>query len=151
MIEKISLRDAREEDFKFLYNLHRENLKEYIDQTWGWDENWQFNYFRERFDISGKKIILIGEEEIGSLAVQDRDDCIFLSYIAIMPVYQNQGIGTWLIEGILDKGRQKNVPVKLKVLRKNPAQALYRRLGFKATESSETHYFMTWDQYFQSS
>lgn len=151
MIKEISFRDAKEGDFKFLYKLHRETLKEYIDQTWGWDENWQVNYFREKFNISGKKIIMQGGVEIGCLTVQDMGNYIFLSYIALMPAYQNQGIGTRLIEEVLEKGHQRNSPVKLKVLKKNPAHELYRRLGFKVTETSNTHYFMSWDQSSQSS
>jgi hypothetical protein len=39
--------------FLFLYELHRLALGPYIEQTWGWDENWQRDHFDRAFpDIS---------------------------------------------------------------------------------------------------
>ena len=141
----ISLRAAKEEDFEFLYRLHRETLRDAIDQTWGWDEAWQANHFREKFDIAGKKIIQQDDIDIGCLEVRDKGDHIFIAYIALMPSYKNQGIGSKLIEAVLDEAHRRNVPVELKVLRRNPAHKLYGRLGFKVIETSSTHYFMRFD------
>ena len=139
----ITLRDAIERDLEFLYELHRETLKEYIDQTWGWDENWQQAHFRDRFDLSRKSIIQQDGNPIGCLAVLDEGNHIYLSYIALKPALQNKGIGTMLIQDVLERGQRANKPVTLKVLKINPARKLYERLGFKVTQESETHYFMT--------
>jgi len=35
------LRPATPDDFDFLYLLHVETMKEYVDQTWGWDDTVQ--------------------------------------------------------------------------------------------------------------
>lgn len=143
--QAISLRAAKEEDYEFLYRLHRETLRDAIDQTWGWDEGWQAHHFREKFDIARKKIIQQDDIDIGCLEVRDKGDHIFIAYIALMPPYQNQGIGSKLIEAVLDEAHRRNVPVELKVLRRNPAHTLYRRLGFKVIETSSTHYFLRFD------
>ncbi len=139
---EITLRDATQEDFAFLYELHRSALKEYIDLTWGWDEDWQADYFRRKFDTTGKRIIQHDGVDIGCLAVVDKADQIFLSYIALAPGFQGRGIGTQLIKTVLLQGRKQNVPVTLKVLGTNPAKELYERLGFTVMDISETHYWM---------
>ncbi len=142
MMAEITLRKATNEDFEFLYDLHRQTLREYVDQTWGWDEEWQAGYFRSRFDISDKRIVQQDGVDIGCLHIEDRGDQIFLSYIALAPEFQGKGIGTRLIEAVLIQGRAREVPVALKVLKANPAWKLYERLGFTVTATSETHYWM---------
>jgi hypothetical protein len=57
MVPEITLRDATQKDYPFLYDIHRDMLKEYIDCIWGWDEDWQIDYFRKKFDLTGRKII----------------------------------------------------------------------------------------------
>lgn len=145
MPKEIQLRDAEMGDYDFIYYLHRESLKIYIDQTWGWDEEWQIDYFRKNFDLSGKKIIHLEGLDIGCLTVKDMGEHIFLAYIALLREHQGQGIGTKLIRGVLGEARAREIPVKLKVLRTNPAHALYEHLGFKIIETSNTHYFMQFD------
>jgi ribosomal protein S18 acetylase RimI-like enzyme len=139
---EITLRRATKGDYQFLYELHLQSLREYIEQTWGWDEDWQADYFWRKFDISDKRIVQYEGEDIGCLEVEDRGDQIFLSYIAIAPEFQGKGIGTRLIEAVLMQGRTREVPVALKVLKANPAWKLYERLGFTVTATSETHYWM---------
>lgn len=139
---EIRLRQATHEDYDFLYELHRAALREYVEKTWGWNEAWQAAYFGEKFDVSGRRIIQQDGEDIGCLAVIDEGDCLFLSYIALAPEYQGRGIGSQLIEELLLQGRERQVPVRLRVLKANPAQALYERLGFTVTDTTETHYLM---------
>ena len=138
----VTLRDANLQDYKFLYSLHRETLKEYIDQTWGWDEAWQQAHFQKKFDLSGKRIIECEGVSIGCIAVLGEGDHIFLSYIALKTDYQRRGIGTRLIEEVLASAAERKIPVTLKVLKTNPARVLYERLGFTITQTSDTHYFM---------
>jgi ribosomal protein S18 acetylase RimI-like enzyme len=138
----ITLRAANPQDYEFLYNLHRETLKEHIDQTWGWDEAWQQAHFQEKFDISGKMIIECEGVSIGCIAALDEGDHIFLSYIALKTDYQRRGIGTQLIEEVLASAAERKMPVILKVLRANPARTLYERMGFIITNTTETHHFM---------
>jgi RimJ/RimL family protein N-acetyltransferase len=89
------MRPATADDFDFLYRLHRTTLKEYVAQTWGWDEG-----------------------------------------------RQRQGIGTSVIQQVLDEARRSGKPVALQVLKVNPARRLYERLGFSVTGENETLYFM---------
>jgi ribosomal protein S18 acetylase RimI-like enzyme len=51
--------------------------------------------------------------------------------IALLPEYQNQNIGTTLIQSLLQEATEAQKSVVLHVLRSNRAARLYERLGFK--------------------
>ena len=50
-----------------------------------------------------------------------------------------------MIQGLLDEGRTRGVPVELQVIKVNPARGLYERLGFVVAGESETHWEMHWE------
>jgi hypothetical protein len=56
---KYTLRPAAKSDFDFLYHLIEVCLKEYVEATWGWDDDFQQGYFAEHFDITGCQIVLV--------------------------------------------------------------------------------------------
>ena len=141
-MNKVGLRSAVPEDADFLYNLLKATMQEYVTQVWGWDEQWQRQYFQENFIPDKERIIIKGEEEIGVISTEKYDDEIFLAKIYILPEHQGQHIGTELIEGVLGEAFDLGLPVTLRVLKVNPAKRLYDRLGFVVTGETETHYLM---------
>ena len=141
-MDDISLRDVKIEDFNFLYNLHREALMPCIDLTWGWEEEWQLDYFRKHFDPGTRKIIQLKGEDIGCISVQDQDDALFIAYIAILSIYQRQGIGSHLIRDVIREAENRNIPVRIHTLKVNPVRDLYERLGFRIMGSTETHHLL---------
>jgi GNAT superfamily N-acetyltransferase len=77
-----------------------------------------------------------GEEPVGhALLVPDRHDASELA-IFVLRAYQEAGIGTQLIKGLLGAGREDGLEkVWLTVERWNrPATALYRKVGFEPSE-----------------
>lgn len=73
---------------------------------------------------------------------EDRPGDVFLRAIEIHPDYQNQGIATSIINELIAQGTQERKPVRLQVLKVNPAKELYDRLGFAVMEETLTHYIM---------
>ncbi len=66
-----------------------------------------------------------------------------ISYnIALAPELRNQGIGTIVIREILDLAKRRAIPVRLNVLKANPAAKLYERLGFVRTGDDQHRYIM---------
>jgi ribosomal protein S18 acetylase RimI-like enzyme len=59
-----------------------------------------------------------------------------------MPDWQNRGLGTTIIQDVIDRLRAPGIPVRLQVLKVNPARRLYERLGFEIYDESDTHYLM---------
>ncbi|WP_138497929.1 GNAT family N-acetyltransferase [Nostoc sp. PA-18-2419] len=58
--------------------------------------------------------------------------------IAILPEYQNQGIGTQLLKYLLAAAKTSYPSISLSIRATNPAFALYQRLGFAVVPGSET-------------
>jgi ribosomal protein S18 acetylase RimI-like enzyme len=137
-----SLRAAAADDKAFLYHLHCASLKDYITKTWRWDEAWQHRHFDEHFDPKRRQIIQLEGRDIGAIGVSEREADILIDYIALYPEYQRQGIGTDLIKAITHQGVAARKPVRLRVLRTNPAVSLYKRLGFVVEDESDTHFEM---------
>ena len=127
----IEFRPTTINDIEFLFHLHKAALGEYVDQTWGWDDDWQRQHIVNKFKPGTEQIILLDGEAIGLISVVDKRDEIFLGKISIHPQHQNSGIGTQLIQAVLDDAHGKGVPVSLRVLKVNPARRLYERLGFE--------------------
>lgn len=138
----VELRPATSEDLDFLYHVHRAAMRDYVAQTWGWDEQWQREHFRQHFDPSEAEIIRFGGQDVGYITVDHREDELFLANIAILPEYQNLGIGTFLIRKVLAEAKQLGRPATLQVLKVNPARSLYEQLGFVAVGETATHYVM---------
>ena len=65
--------------------------------------------------------------------------CMFL--IIIHPDYQNKGIASSIINGYINTARLKNKRIILKTYKENPAQNLYKRLGFKIYKTDSTHIY----------
>ncbi len=64
--------------------------------------------------------------------------------LAVLPAFQNRGIGTWTLRQVQQLAALEGVPFHLRVLRTNPALRLYERLAFLRTSSDDVSYEMEW-------
>ena len=139
-------RDALPEDRLFLFELNKATMQDYVDVTWGWDDEQQIAFFDEHFDPSGCQILQVGGVDIGVLAVEENADEIYLAEVQMLPESQGKGIGSSIVRSLIERGRSQGKPVTLRVLRTNPrATALYARLGFRPFKEIETHVYMRRD------
>lgn len=58
-----------------------------------------------------------------------------ISYVAVLPEFQNQGIGTKLIKNLIAKAQQKNLKT-LRLMSRINAIKFYQKLGFSEQENS---------------
>jgi GNAT superfamily N-acetyltransferase len=115
-------------DFEFLWQLHNKSLKQYITQTWGWNEDWQRRDFTEKFNPADGEIIVIDGVDAGFWRVNNHETEILLSSIRILPEFQNKGVGSKIIKNLLDESEK---PIRLQVLKVNPARLFIRKIGFR--------------------
>jgi len=141
-IPPINFRQATDDDLDFLYAMHVATMKEYVDQTWGWDDAFQESVFRERYAPVQIQVIAFDGKDIGMISLEEREDDIFLRAIEILPEYQGKGIGTTIIQQVINDAALKLKPVHLQVLKVNPVKGLYERLGFSVIEETDTHFIM---------
>ena len=129
-----NLRPASERDREFLYALHCSTMRDVIEQTWGWNEAWQRADFQKRFDAYTVSIIEAGSRSVGSLWLEQKPDSLYIHDLQVAPQEQGRGIGTAVIEMVIEQGASCGLPIVLSVLPANPrAMRLYERLGFRVT------------------
>jgi len=137
-----SLRPAIESDLEPMMRIGHEGIRPYVEQLWVWDQADQERRFRESFDPATISIVRIQDRDVGYLKVEYHDDHVFLAGIYLDREYRDHGIGSELVVDLLNSCRNLRKPLRLRVLRPNPAQRLYRRLGFHPIEETETHIYM---------
>ncbi len=130
-----NIRRGTAEDLNILDRIHTENMKGYVEKVYPWNPT----LFRDRFVPQDYQVIEFQDKIIGFLKILVFETDIYLGEIQIANQYQNQGIGTNIIKAIMVEAESNNKQLWLKVIKGNPAEKLYRRLGFTIFEESLTH------------
>jgi GNAT superfamily N-acetyltransferase len=132
-----ALRGAQKNDEEFLFALHRDAMRDYIDATWGWDEAWQRAHFAANYAPERQAVIVHGGNvlsDAGRISLTRHWRKIFLRDIELMRAERNHGVGSAILTAVLAMARDSNRYVELRVLRCNPAQQLYMRLGLQIVD-----------------
>ena len=131
---------ATEADSDFAYGIKKSAIEKYVCKTWGWDEVFQREYHQRHWRCENMRIITVDGARVGTLTVIKRSHDIFVESIYIHPDHQSRGIGTKLMQDIVDEAG--DTTVRLSVLKANPAIRLYERLGFTMAGETANHYQM---------
>lgn len=78
--------------------------------------------------------IICNNEMVGFVGIKNYEKEIYLFRFFVDEKYRNKGIGTIVLEKIIDMAKEQNKDLSLEVIGENIARDLYERLGFK------THY-----------
>lgn len=134
----IKYRPATEIDLDFLDWMHTVCMKDHVDRIYPWKPH----LFRQTFNPSSIQLILVDDIEVGMLQTEQHNDELYLGNLLILPAFQNRGVGTAVLQDLLNKSSLLNLSIKLQVLKQNPAKRLYERLGFMTVEETDTYYIM---------
>ena len=138
----IELRAASEADGEFCYQVKKVAMEAYIVPIWGWDEAFQREFQRADFAERRPDIIVSQNLDIGTFEITRHADHLHLGEFYLLPQFQRQGVGTFLLQQLLAEATEKDLPVRLEVLKNNPARSLYQRHGFVMTGQREHHFLM---------
>ena len=108
-------------------------MRDYVEATWGWDEDWQRQHFAATYVPEQHALIVRLDpvpRDIGRISVMRHWRKVFLRDIELLAAERNRGIGTAMIRALLELAKADGRAVELLVLKCNPAQRLYVRLGF---------------------
>ena len=64
--------------------------------------------------------------------------------LAVLPEYQGRGLGRFALQELQRRARTEGVGVTLSLAKANPAERLYRRLGFELMDEDEVFRRMVW-------
>jgi ribosomal protein S18 acetylase RimI-like enzyme len=118
-------------------------MRSYVEQIWGsFSEELNRQNIAETIAAKNYSIIQCRGENIGAISVERHADFIELSQLFILPQHQNKGIGTSLVRTLALEARQGGMPLRLRVLKSNPALCLYERLGFRVSSTTPERVYM---------
>lgn len=151
---ELTLRSITTDDLPFLYQIYAGTRLEELAQTdWTAEQKAAFlqqqftaqhDYYQANYTTARFQIIERQGQAIGRLYVDLWADQIRIMDIALLPYQRGHGVGTQLLEAILNEGRQAGLPVTIHVERFNPALRWYERLGFRVMEDKGVYYFLKW-------
>ena len=141
MKRKLKLRPITDKDKHFLHGLYATTREDEMKVVpWSEDEKTQFvkmqfeaqhTHYHRTYIGANFDIIRLNGKDIGRLYVHRKKDELRLMEITLAKKYRNQGIGTQIIEELIQEAKKKQVFMRLYVEQYNPAFQLYSRFGFK--------------------
>jgi ribosomal protein S18 acetylase RimI-like enzyme len=140
------LRQASTNDAPLFYSVIDQTMREFISTTWGtWNEDRVRRESHEDSRSPNAQVVLVDDTSVGVFVVERFLTHIQIEQIYLLPEYQRLGIGTALIKSLMFDAAQFKIPVRLRVMRVNPAKSFYERLGFIITEATPEFFFMEKD------
>ena len=153
-ITTIDLRDVTEDDADFLYSVYASTRADEMARVdWNTEQkeaflrmqfNAQSQFYIENYPGATFQVITLKDQSIGRLYIHRRKDEFRIMDIALLPEYRNLGIGSSLLQDILEQGKNLNLPVTIHVEQFNPAMRLYKRMGFRQKEDKGVYLLMEW-------
>lgn len=146
--------EERDEDREFLARLYASTrIEELQPVPWSQEGKKEFlrtqfeaqdRHYREHYADTIRQLIRVDGDLAGRLYLQHREDELRIVDIALLPEYRGRGIGSALLEQVLDEAVRARKAVRIHVEKNNPAYGLYRRLGFRTLEDKGVYDLLEW-------
>lgn len=105
----------------------------------------QSEHYRAHYPGATYDVVVVEGCDAGRLYVARWENELRVMDIALLPDYRGRGLGTRLLEPLLDEARRTNKKVSIHVERSNPALTLYERLGFAPVAERGVYLLMEWE------
>lgn len=140
------IRNGNKDDLQLAYDIRKNALGAYITETWGWDEQWQWDYHLKDFNPEILYIIEVDGKAAATIEIIQEEDAIVISGLYILDSFQSKGLGSELMIDVIKKAEKENKNVRLQVLFVNKrAYDFYIKLGFQKAGEKEKHYQMIYE------
>jgi len=138
----IDLRSVRPDDYAFAVDLYLGTIKPYASPWITWVDEEQRALFADLWRPDDARIIVLDGKRVGWLEVRQTGEEIFLKQLYVDPAYQRRGIGSYVVQRLLNDWAGMARSVALFVLKNNPAVRFYQRLGFDIVRETRTKFVM---------
>ena len=151
----VELRPVSESDNDFLLSVYASTREDELAQA-EWVEGqkemflrWQFDMqrreYESRFPDADYRVILVDQQPAGRIWIGADDKQIRLLDIALLPEFQNRGVGTALLHKLMSHAENEGKALRHMVfVLNNNAERFYERLGFKKIEDFGAYKHMEW-------
>ncbi len=153
--QDFALRPETEADLPFLLQLYVSTRWDEFAQLTDWSEAQKIGFLESQFAAQrdhylthyGNSSFDVIEQKgvpAGRFYVDRQQRTLLIVDIALLPQWRGCGVGTALIEALFAEARGVGKEVSISVEKFNPAQRLYRRLGFREYAEDDVYWFMYW-------
>lgn len=149
------LRAATEDDSPFLFEMYAESREsELAPVPWAEEQKYAFlrqqseaqhAHYRQHYPNAEYLVIESEGSRAGRLYVSRGSREIRIMDIALAPEFRGRGLGSAIVQSLLDEARDTSRTVGIHVEKNNPAYRLYSRLGFRKIEDRGVYDFLVWD------
>lgn len=139
----IALRAACDRDVAFARKLYFDTMREIITRLFGWDQRREEKKFAQFFKLEEVRIIIADGRDVGWIQEQISPTSINLGSFYVLPAMQDRGIGTHILQMLLERAASESKTVTLAVAKINPARQFYEKLGFRTTHEDEYKLYMS--------
>ena len=141
MSPQITLRAPRGDDASLFYDVTEQTMREHIIASGGtWDEDRRREETTEVSLDPNASVIVVGAVDAGILLVERSPNDLQLHILYLFPIFQRLGIGSTLVSSLQREAAERHVPLRLAVLKANPAKGFYEHFGVE--EETEHFFFM---------
>ncbi len=139
------LRPARADENDFAEATYIDTMRPLMLELGCWNEAQRRTAFRRSYKTDEVSIVTLDGMAIGWMQVSERDTDFNLAQIQVLEPYRGNGIGTRLINSLLERAQRAGKTVSLSAIRTNRAIGLYQRLGFRIVDAdASTILDMVW-------
>ncbi|HEX6718171.1 MAG TPA: GNAT family N-acetyltransferase [Pyrinomonadaceae bacterium] len=153
--DTVELRPVSDSDNDFLLSVYASTREDELAQAeWAegqkemflrWQLDLQRREYETRFPDADYRVIVLDQQPAGRIWVGEDDEQIRLLDIALLPEFQNRGVGTALLERLKKYAdREGKVLRHMVFVLNNNAERFYERLGFKQIEDFGAYKHMEW-------
>ncbi len=148
----ITLRPVGADDYDFLVEVYGSTRAEEMGLVpWTIEQQQAFvrsqfaaqqDHYANKYPAASHDIIVSDNRRVGRLYVARLDEEIRIIDITLLPAERNAGIGSHLIQLLLDEANRAGKVTRIYVEEFNPSLRLFERLGFSPTEQHGIHLLM---------
>ena len=94
------------------------------------------------FSAQDTTLVMDGERLAAFFVLQTRSDHLYLDHLYVHPDWQGHGIGSFMMDEVMQRSTKQALPIRLMALKESPANAFYQGFGFRQTSETayDTHY-----------
>lgn len=150
----LSVRPIRNADMDFLCALYASTRAEEMAQVpWSDAERAEFlamqfeaqhSHYMRQYPHAAFWLVVKGDRPVGRLYLDEWEDEFRLIDIALMPEHRGRGLGTLLLEDVMEAASVRGKVVRIHVEKNNPARTLYARLGYRQIEDKGVYDLLEW-------
>jgi ribosomal protein S18 acetylase RimI-like enzyme len=149
ILENIKLVSVTTEDLPFGYDLWKLTQKEFLEKIAGeWNDEFNIEYYKDdcNSNIENNYLIKYDGNNIGWFEYELIKKFIYINQLHILPEYQGKGVGSNILNEIINYGRKKNNDIYLDVLKYNyKALEFYKKWGFKLYDESSLFNYLVYE------